>query len=116
MGLLSKFLGRGWTAAEYIGLNFNRIETSASETEIRVHIAVFSEHQDLLAIKDAVYDGDIVIIDIPRNITSDKKMKHIADELREAVSDVGGDIIQKDDEQLVITPTGVKISREKLGH
>jgi SepF-like predicted cell division protein (DUF552 family) len=28
---------------------------------------------------------------------------------------VGGDIVKKDDEQIIITPADVKISRKKLG-
>jgi SepF-like predicted cell division protein (DUF552 family) len=29
--------------------------------------------------------------------------------------EVNGDIVQKDDDQLIITPSGVAISRERLG-
>jgi SepF-like predicted cell division protein (DUF552 family) len=28
---------------------------------------------------------------------------------------VDGDIVQKGDDQILVTPTGVKVSREKLG-
>jgi hypothetical protein len=42
-------------------------------------------------------------------------MEHISDELKQFAREVGGDIVQKDDDQIIITPAGVKISRKKLG-
>jgi SepF-like predicted cell division protein (DUF552 family) len=42
-------------------------------------------------------------------------MEHITDELKQVAREVGGDIVQKDDDQLIITPAGVSISRERLG-
>ena len=42
-------------------------------------------------------------------------MEQISDELKRVVNEVGGDIVQKDDDQLLITPAGVAISRERLG-
>jgi hypothetical protein len=42
-------------------------------------------------------------------------MEHITDELKQVAREVGGDIVQKDDDQLLITPAGVRISRERLG-
>jgi SepF-like predicted cell division protein (DUF552 family) len=42
-------------------------------------------------------------------------MEHISDELRQVAEEVGGDIVQKDDEQIIIAPGGVAISRSKIG-
>jgi hypothetical protein len=42
-------------------------------------------------------------------------MEHISDELKQVAREVGGDIVQKDDDQIIITTDGVKISRKKLG-
>ncbi|TQR22321.1 hypothetical protein C9J85_10630 [Haloferax sp. wsp5] len=74
-----------------------------------------SGQQDVIAIKDAVYDGDVVIADITRHSTPDRTMEHISDELKQVADEVGGDIVQKDDDQLIITPAGVGIARERLG-
>jgi SepF-like predicted cell division protein (DUF552 family) len=43
-------------------------------------------------------------------------MEHISDELKQVAREVGGDIVQKDDDQIIITPGGVKISRKKLSN
>jgi len=81
---------------------------------MQVHIAEIGDQSDIIPIKDAVYDGDFVIADITRHSTSDRTIEHIIDELRQVAREVDGDIVQKGDDQIVITPTGVSISREKL--
>ena len=81
-----------------------------------VHVAKIDGQQDVIAIKDAIYDGDLVVADITRHSTQDRTAEHIIDELRQVASEVSGDIIVKGEEgdQLIITPAGVKVSREKL--
>jgi hypothetical protein len=81
---------------------------------MQVHIAEIASQRDVIAIKDAVYDGDFVIADITRLRTQDSTTEHIVDELKQVAGEVDGDIVQKGDDQLIITPTGVNISRQKL--
>ncbi|PSP52220.1 hypothetical protein BRC60_00690, partial [Halobacteriales archaeon QH_1_68_42] len=47
--------------------------------------------------------------------TQDRTMEHITDELKQVANEVGGDIAQKGDDQLIITPHGVAINRDPLG-
>jgi SepF-like predicted cell division protein (DUF552 family) len=116
MGLMSKIIGSppGQGAEDYVELDAQELGDVASSTGMNVHIAEIDGQQDVIAIKDAIYDGDLVIADITRHSTSDRTAEHIIDDLRQVATEVSGDIIQKGDDQLIITPTGVKISREKL--
>ncbi|PSQ01410.1 hypothetical protein BRC94_04035 [Halobacteriales archaeon QS_5_70_17] len=116
MGLMDKLLGGRGTRSteEYVELDIDDFETESADSRTQVRIAKISDKQDVIAIKDAVYDGDIVIADITRHTTSDRTMEHISDELKQVAREVGGDIVQKDDDQLIVTPTGVSVSREKL--
>ena len=115
MGLMSKLLGGGGRRTDdYVELEFDDFDTAVSNSDVTVHIATIGDKSDVIPIKDAVYDGSIVIADITRHTTSDRTMEHITDQLKQVVREVGGDIVQKDDDQLLITPGGVKISREKL--
>jgi SepF-like predicted cell division protein (DUF552 family) len=116
MGFMKKFVGDSGTPRrtdDYVELD----SAAAPETEAdtQVHIARINEKQDVIDIKDAVYAGDIVIADITRHTTQDRTMDQITDELQQVARGVGGDIVQKDDDQIIITPRSVKISREKLG-
>lgn len=117
MGLMSKILGGTGSSRrtdDYVELDASLASPSAQEAEREVRIARIGEKQDVIEIKDAVYDGDIVIADITRHTTQDRQMEHITDELQQVASEVGGDIVQKDDDQLIITPSGVAVNRERL--
>jgi SepF-like predicted cell division protein (DUF552 family) len=116
MGLMSKILGETGgprRTEDYVELSADDVDTAA-EADMEVRIARIGDKQDVIDIKDAVYDGDVVVADITRHSTQDRTMEHISDELKQVASEVGGDIVQKDDDQLIITPTGVNISRKKL--
>ncbi|WP_332897920.1 MULTISPECIES: cell division protein SepF [unclassified Haladaptatus] len=117
MGFMNKLLGeRGSRKTDdYLELNIDDFEAAAGDAKMRVHIAKIGNQQDVIAIKDAIYDGDLVIADITRHATEDRTMQRISDELQQVAQEVGGDIVQKDDDQLILTPTGVSISRQKLG-
>jgi len=118
MGLMSKILGGGGTrtAEDYVELDVDDVATeSGGEAAMQVQFAEIAGQSATMEIKDAVYDGNIVIADITRLRTKDRTVEHVLDELRQVVQEVGGDIVQKGDDQLVVTPTGVNIGREKLG-
>ncbi|QCW02989.1 cell division protein SepF [Natrinema pallidum] len=117
MGLMSKILGgsQSRSVEDYSELNLEDISTGSAEAAMQVHIAEVGSQADAIDIKDAVYDGDIVIADITRLRTEDSTVEHIVDELRQVAEEVDGDIVRKGEDQMIITPTGVHISREKLG-
>ncbi|WP_254839675.1 cell division protein SepF [Natronomonas marina] len=116
MGLMSKLLGGDSHSAEdYVELHTDDFDAGAAEAAMQIRFASISEQTDVIDIKDAVYDGDIVVADITRHSTTDRTMEHISDELRQVAEEVGGDIVQKDDDQIIITPGGVGISRSKIG-
>ena len=116
MGLMSKILGgnRSRTVEDYTELNLEDVSASSAEATMQVHIAEVGGQADAIDIKDAVYDGDIVIADITRLRTEDSTVEHVVDELRQVAQEVDGDIVRKGDDQMIITPTGIRISREKL--
>jgi len=117
MGIMSKIVGGGsgqHSTDEYLDLDVEGMQPSRGEAEMSVRIATISGRQDVIDIKDAVYDGDLVIADITRHTTSDDTMKRIVDELRQVAEEVDGDIAQKADEQIIVAPTDVAVAREKL--
>jgi SepF-like predicted cell division protein (DUF552 family) len=118
MGLMSKILGETGgprRTEDYVELSADDVDSAAAQADMEVRIARIGDKQDVIEIKDAVYDGDVVVADITRHSTQDRTMEHISDELKQVANEVGGDIVQKDDDQLIITPSNVAISRERLG-
>jgi SepF-like predicted cell division protein (DUF552 family) len=116
MGIMSKIVGSDGrhSTDQYLDLDVEGIEPSRGDAGMSVRIATIAERQDVIDIKDAVYDGDLVIADITRHTTSDNTMKRIVDELRQVAEEVDGDIAQKGDEQIIVAPTDVAVAREKL--
>lgn len=117
MGLMSSIFGESGSrrTEDYVELSAAGLPMDDAGARTRIHIARISDKTDVIDIKDAVYDGDIVIADVTRHSTQDRAMEHIIDELQQVVREVDGDIAQKDDDQIIITPTGVSISRDRLG-
>lgn len=116
MGLMRKIItgSAPRSVDEYVELDIGDIDMAAPGATLNVRIASISEQKDVIDIKDAVYDGDMVIADVTRHNTSDRTMERIVDSLRQVAEEVNGDIVQKGDDQLIITPTGVGVSRQKL--
>jgi SepF-like predicted cell division protein (DUF552 family) len=118
MGLMSKIIGESSGTRQkedYVEIEADDLEPAAVSADMQVRIAKIGDKQDIIDIKDAVYDGDVVFADITRHTTKDRTMEHITDELKQVADEVGGDIAQKGDDQLIITPHGVAINREPLG-
>ena len=117
MGFMNKILGEtpSGNVGDYVELDLDDFETAPDESRMSVHIAEIQGQQDVISIKDAVYDGDIVIADITRLRTEDTTVERITDELQQVAREVNGDIVQKGDDQLIVTPTGINVSRKKLG-
>ena len=118
MGLMSTILGEQGGSRrkeDYVELTADGLSMEEAAAGTNIHIARIGEKTDVIDIKDAVYDGDIVLADVTRHTTQDRTMEHIIDELQQVVKEVDGDIAQKDDDQIIVAPTGVRISRERLG-
>jgi Uncharacterized conserved protein len=113
MGLMSRILGgtEGRRTSDYVELTSEDLAMDETTADTQVRITQIGEKADVIDIKDAVYDGDIVVADITRYSTSDRTMEHITDELQQVAREVGGDIVLKDDDQLIITPGDVAVRR-----
>jgi SepF-like predicted cell division protein (DUF552 family) len=113
---MNKLLSGGQTHStdDYVTLDLDDFDTARSEAGTQVHIAEIGGQTDVIAIKDAVYDGDIVIADVTRLRINDSTMEHIIDDLQQVAREVDGDIVQKGDDQIIIVPQGCGISRRKL--
>ncbi|MBP1929105.1 SepF-like predicted cell division protein (DUF552 family) [Methanolinea mesophila] len=116
---LDTLLGRSTPTSEddYMDLDLEAYEEAESSAPaLFVKIATIGDIKDSPKIKDEVYNGNIVIVDIAR-LKMDKVMyERVLKDLKEVAKDVNGDIIGLGDQRyVVITPMSVKISRDKIG-
>ena len=82
--------------------------------EMYVRVAQLTTQNELPEIKKEVYDGNILMIDIS-HIKSDKSMSERAvRDLKQVAADVHGDIAGIGENQIIVTPTGIRIDRTKI--
>jgi len=118
MSIVEKLLGHetGGKAKEYEELDIEQYEEEAAQKKAKrqVHIAELRGQEGVMDVKDLVYDGDLVLADISHFKSNDKRLESLMEEFRQVTNEVGGDIVQKGDNQLIIAPGGVAVSRDKI--
>ena len=88
------------------------LEEEPAVTYIR--IAEISNSNQLSTLKQEIYNGNMLIVDIS-NIKGDDFLRdRVLKELKEVVLDVHGDIAGVKGNMVIVTPTGIKIDRSKL--
>ncbi len=116
-GLMSKLLGDSGSSRnteDYVELNANEFEMTGTELERQVRIAASATSRTSLTSRTPSTTAMWSLRTSRDTPHPDRTMEHIVDDLRQVAEEVDGDIVQKGDDQIIITPTGVAVSREKL--
>ncbi|WP_292519100.1 cell division protein SepF [Methanoculleus sp.] len=103
---------------EYMELDLASYEGSNEEepASMYIKIAAIADLKDTPRVKDEVYNGNIVIVDIGRLKMDKVTFERVLKDLRDVAKDVNGDIVGLGEQKyVVITPMSVKVSREKIG-
>lgn len=118
--LIDKILGgnvkSATSADDYTEIDLSKYEEVLEDepAETYVKIAEITNINQVAALKQEVYNGNILMIDIS-NIKSDELLRdRVLKELKDVVIDVHGDIAGVKGSTVIVTPTGVKIDRSKL--
>ncbi len=118
--LIDKILGgnvKSTTSADdYTEIDLSKYEEVLEEepAETYVKIAEVSNINQISSLKQEIYNGNILMIDIS-NIRGDDLMRdRVLKELKDVVVDVHGDIAGVKGNTVIVTPTGIKIDRSKI--
>jgi uncharacterized protein len=118
--LIDKILGgnvKSTTSADdYTEIDLSKYEEVLEEepAETYVKIAEVSSLNQVSSLKQEIYNGNILMIDIT-NIRGDDLLRdRILKELKDVVVDVRGDIAGVKGNTVIVTPTGIKIDRSKI--
>ena len=115
MGLVRSILGKSaHPEAKYKQLTEENLKGVEGGQQGMLHLADIRGQQDIMAIKDALYDGHIVIADIRNCDANGLNEERVTSQLRQCVRETGGDIVKNGVEQVVMTPPAFAISRKKL--
>lgn len=118
--LFDTLLGKNQTNSDddYMDLDLSSYEErgAGGSPALLVKIATVGDIKDTPRVKDEVYNGNIVIVDISRLKMDKISYERVLKDLKEVAKDVNGDIIGLGDQRyVVLTPMSVKISRDKIG-
>jgi len=102
---------------EYLELDLGEYEEVPEEEPVGtfVKVAELVNVSNLTQLKDEVYKGNIVIIDISHVKQDRVTLDRVVQELRQVATDIHGDIAGLGDDQIVVTPMSIKIDRKKIG-
>lgn len=109
------------TPGEYLDLEeLSGTEAAAGGADKRpgstlIRLAEIETQRDLLAVKDALYDGHVVIVYTDRLGQSELTEQLVIDELLSVVRETDGDIVKKVNGQIIATPAPIAVGREKIG-
>lgn len=111
--ILDKLMGR--TGEEdYAEVDLGQFDEVAGAPEMVLRVAELSKVEVLPEIKQEIYAGNIVLVDIA-GIKRDKAaLDRAIGELKKAVEDVSGDIAGIGDDLVALVPSGIRIDREKV--
>ncbi|MDI6866816.1 cell division protein SepF [Methanoculleus sp.] len=118
--IFDSILGKSPARSEedYMELDLAAYEVSSEDepASMYVKIATISDLKDTPRVKDEVYNGNIVIVDMGRLKMDKVTFERVIKDLRDVAKDVNGDIVGLGEQKyVIITPMSVKISREKIG-
>lgn len=114
MGILETMLGSD-TGHEndYIELDEGNLQSEPKDAAFNVRFADIREQQQVMAVKDAIYEGDIIVCDLSVGQV-DNMAEKAAEQFRACVKETGGDLVFAGNDTLVIAPPSVNLSRDRI--
>lgn len=121
MGLKSLFAAKpvarpaSTGSAEYIDLEAYTRDTELVDTtaSMMVRVAEIQKYEDLRQLANYVYQGNMLLLDFSAIAGDEIILRRVTTDLKKLVADINGDIAGLAKTMMIITPTGVKIDRNK---
>ncbi len=117
MGLRDLLFGSKDAASpeSYKDLDLKNYELSEAPA-LLVKVATVTGLNESQIVKDEIYEGNIVIVDITKLKLDKINYERVMKDFYKVARDVDGDIVGLGDQQyVVICPRNVKISRDRIG-
>lgn len=103
-------------AEEYKELDLSEFEEGFKDepANMFIRIAELGGLELLPELKKQVYEGNLLIIDVSPAKHDKLLFDRAIKDLKQVVNDVHGDIAMVKEDQVIVTPRGVRIDRQKL--
>lgn len=114
-GLLERIRFMGKSGEEsYAEIDLDQFVDSRGSARIMLRLADLSKIEALPEIKQEIYAGNILLIDIAGMKRDMSVLERAIGELKKAAEEVSGDIVGIGDDLVAIVPDGIMIDREKI--
>jgi len=108
-----KLIGKA-TEEDYSEVDLGQFEEAGGSPDMILRVAELGKIEVLPEIKQEIYAGNIILVDIAGLKRDKAALDRAIGELKKAVEDVSGDIAGIGDDLIVLVPSGIKIDREKV--
>ena len=113
-GFLEKLKSIGRSGEDdYIDIDLSQFEETAGPHKLLL-VADLDKIEVLPEIKQEIYSGNIILVDVARIKRDRAALDKAIGELKKTVEEVSGDIAGIGDDLVAIVPNGIKIDREKV--
>jgi SepF-like predicted cell division protein (DUF552 family) len=99
---------------DYAEVDLGQFDEIGSSPEKMLRVAELSKIEVLAEIKQEIYAGNIVLVDISGLKHDKAAVDRAIGELKKTVDDVAGDIAGIGDDLVAVVPHGIRIDREKV--
>ncbi len=120
MGLKSLFTPKPISTSNASGPEYIDLEEYTNDTEMvdttastMVRVAEIHKYEELRALANYVYQGNMLLLDFSAIAGDEIILRRVTADLKKLVADINGDIAGLAKTMMIITPTGVKIDRNK---
>lgn len=108
------------TKKKVVAENYEELDLSQYESEISekasfmVRVAELTGLAEVPRIKKEIYDGNIIVADIAFLRHDKLTLDRILKDLKQLAEEINGDIVGLGEDYVLITPTGIKVDRNKI--
>ena len=114
-GILERLKLIGKAAEEdYAEVDLGQFDESGRSPDMILRVAELGREDALPEIKQEIYAGNIILVDIAGLKRDKASLDRAIGELKKAVDDISGDIAGVGDDLIILVPSGIKIDREKV--
>jgi hypothetical protein len=117
MGLMDKLLGKSerLSVEDYEELDLGEYESEiVEEAETLIKVAEITGLNEVPEIRRQIYEGNIVVADIAFLRHDKLTLDRILKDLKQLAEDINGDIVGLGEDYVIITPTGIRVDRNKI--
>ncbi len=90
------------------------VEDTSPAARTMVRIAELHRYEDLHKFEGVTYSGDVLLLNFSAMSKDELGMKRLLRRTQEMVKDINGDVVMLPNSMLLLTPSGIRISRQKM--